>query len=131
MTTSHPQRVTARLLVLSLTALLVRSAPTAAAAPTPFVCGDADGNGAVTVTDGVQVLAGAAELGGDCASSAAACDVDGDGRVTVTDGVAVLRTASDLPATSRCASPVVGDESVARSSVALSGCEAVTAEARY
>ncbi len=98
---------------------------------TAFVCGDADGSGSVTVTDGVQVLVGAADLGGSCASSADACDVDGDGRNTVTDGVAVLRQATGLPAVSQCASPVVGDESVARTNVPLAGCDSVTAETRY
>jgi hypothetical protein len=116
--------------MLSVTMLLVWSA-VATGSPTPFVCGDADGSGSVTVTDGVRVLAEAADLGGACASIPGACDVDGDGRVTVTDGVAVLRTASDLPAVSRCASPVSGDESVARTSVDFSGCGAVTAETRY
>ena len=98
---------------------------------TAFVCGDADGDGSVTVTDGVQVLRGAADLGGNCASAADACDVDGDGRNTVTDGVAVLRHAASLPAISQCTSPVVGDESVAQIDVALPGCDSVTTEARY
>ena len=98
---------------------------------TAFVCGDADGNGSVTVTDGVHVLASAAEIGGYCGPPADACDVDGDGHNTVTDGVAVLRMAAGLPSVSQCDSPVVGDESVARTIVPLSGCDSVTAETRY
>lgn len=130
MTQSHLRRGVSLHTLLSLAVLLAWSA-SADAHPTAFVCGDADGTGSVTVTDGVQVLAGAADLGGNCASSANACDVDGDGRNTVTDGVAVLRQASGLPAVSQCASPVVGDESVARTSVPLPGCDSVMAETRY
>jgi hypothetical protein len=64
------------------------------------VCGDADGNGTVTVTDGVQVLRAAAELSSSCPP--AACDVDGDGVIGVTDGVNVLRKAADLSAADAC-----------------------------
>jgi hypothetical protein len=67
---------------------------------TPGVCGDADGSGSVTVTDGVQVLDAAADLASDC--TLAVCDVDGSGAVTVTDGVLVLRRAADLDAAFDC-----------------------------
>jgi hypothetical protein len=66
------------------------------------VCGDADGNGSVTVTDGVQVLRAAAGLSTTCAQHANSCDVDGNGDVTVTDGVNVLRLAADLAVTTNC-----------------------------
>jgi hypothetical protein len=58
-------------------------------------CGDADGNGAVSVTDGVVVLRTAAGLGTACAD-VAPCDIDGNGAVSVTDGVNVLRAAAGL-----------------------------------
>lgn len=58
------------------------------------VWGDADGSGAITVTDGVNVLRAAAGLSSACPISV--CDVDGSGAVTVTDGVNVLRTAAGL-----------------------------------
>ncbi len=61
------------------------------------LCGDADGNGIVTVTDGVQTLRAAAGLSSAC--TAARCDMDGSGTVTVTDGVNVLRKAAGLPVT--------------------------------
>jgi cysteine-rich repeat protein len=64
------------------------------------VCGDADGDGNVTVTDGVQALRAAADLSTVC--TPARCDVDGSGAVTVTDAVLVLRTAADLPVTGDC-----------------------------
>lgn len=64
------------------------------------VCGDADGNGNVTVTDGVQTLRAAAFLSSSC--SGTVCDVDGSGTVTVTDGVNVLRKAANLPAPDAC-----------------------------
>lgn len=64
------------------------------------VCGDADGSGTVTVTDGVQTLRGAALLPSIC--TAAACDVDGSGTITVTDGVNVLRKAANLPSADQC-----------------------------
>ena len=66
------------------------------------VCGDADGNGSVTVTDGVQVLRAAADLSSGCSQRANSCDVDGNGSVTVSDGVNTLRLAADLPVTANC-----------------------------
>jgi len=57
-------------------------------------CADADGNGDVTVTDGVEVLRAAAGLTTAC--TAFRCDVDGSGDITVTDGVGVLLRAADL-----------------------------------
>lgn len=64
-------------------------------------CGDADGNGAVSVTDGVNVLRGAAGLAGAC-DDPAPCDVDGNGSVSVTDGVNVLRAAAGLDSNLTC-----------------------------
>jgi hypothetical protein len=84
------------LLVVGLT-LLATALPTAARAG---MCGDADDDGSVTVTDGVNVLRIAADLPGDC--STPACDPDDDGRITVTDGVIVLRLAADLSVPGAC-----------------------------
>jgi hypothetical protein len=69
-------------------------------APDGDACGDADGSGSVTVTDGVQVLRAAAGLDSPC--TAARCDVNGNGSITVTDGVQVLRDAAGLPTTPAC-----------------------------
>jgi hypothetical protein len=66
------------------------------------VCGDADGNGSITVTDGVQVLRAAAGLLSGC--NGRLCDVDGSGNVTVTDGVNVLRAAAGLSVNLSCTS---------------------------
>lgn len=63
-------------------------------------CGDADGGGTVTVTDGVQTLRAAAGLGSSC--TPARCDLDGSGTVSVSDGVNVLREAAGLPVTLAC-----------------------------
>ena len=63
-------------------------------------CGDADGGGNVSVSDGVQVLRAAAGLEALCPP--VDCDVDGSGGVTVTDGVNVLRTAAGLDVALRC-----------------------------
>jgi len=68
--------------------------------PTPGLCGDADLSGAVTVTDGVQVLRAAADLSSSC--TPARCDVDGSGAISVTDGVNVLRAAAGLSFTAAC-----------------------------
>jgi hypothetical protein len=65
-------------------------------------CGDADGDGRVTVADGVQALRAAAGLPSSCAMNAA-CDVDGNGTVSVADGVNILRLAAGLPVELRCA----------------------------
>jgi hypothetical protein len=64
------------------------------------VCGDADGNGQVSVTDGVAALRAAANLPNTCGGGR--CDVDGNGTITVTDGVNVLRKAAALPITENC-----------------------------
>ncbi len=76
--------------------LLVAAAPGAAADR----CGDADGNGAVTVSDGVQTLRAAAALASSC--TPARCDLDGGGTVTVSDGVNVLRSAAELSVVLAC-----------------------------
>lgn len=69
--------------------LLLVSVPALAAE-----CGDADASGEVTVTDGVQVLRGAAGLSTAC--SVEICDLDGSGNVSVSDGVNTLRKAAGL-----------------------------------
>ena len=63
------------------------------------LCGDADGSGSVTVTDGVSVLRAAANLPSRC--SMVVCDVDRSGTITVTDGVNVLRGAAGFSMTCR------------------------------
>jgi predicted lipoprotein len=77
-----------RRLLPTMTMLLALATPA-----TAQTCGDADGSGSITVTDGVRVLRAAAGLG-DC--ELARCDADGSGAVTVTDGVNVLRAAAGL-----------------------------------
>jgi hypothetical protein len=64
------------------------------------LCGDADGSGSVTVTDGVQTLRAAAGLSSPC--TPAHCDVNGNGSITVTDGVQVLRAAAGLATDPMC-----------------------------
>ncbi len=81
-------------LVLGLLVLGLAAAPAAAQ-----VCGDANGDGDVTVSDGVQALRAAADLSSICD---AGCDVDGNGSVTVSDGVNILRKAADLPVNEAC-----------------------------
>ncbi len=64
--------------------------------PSFALCGDANHDSAVTVTDGVQALRSAADLPSEC-SFYPNCDVDSNGAVSVTDGVNILRAAADLP----------------------------------
>lgn len=81
--------------------------PTPTPSPTPggvAECGDADGSGAITVSDGVNVLRGAAGLPNSC-MSLAVCDADANGVMSVTDGVNVLRAAAGLPVDLSCAAP--------------------------
>ncbi len=63
-------------------------------------CGDADGSGAITVTDGVQTLRAAAGLASSC--TPARCDLDGGGTITVSDGVNVLRAAAGVAVNLAC-----------------------------
>src|SRR5262245_3998798 len=72
------------------------------------VCGDADGDGSVTVNDGVQTLRAAAFLSSSC--SPQKCDVDGSGTITVNDGVNVLRKAAVLSAPNACPGGGVNQE---------------------
>jgi hypothetical protein len=74
--------------------------PTPTPQTTPTVCGDPDASGAVTVTDGVQVLSEAAGLTSGCTDPI--CDVDDSGLITVTDGVLVLRAAAGLETELTC-----------------------------
>lgn len=74
----------------------------AASGASAQVCGDADGNGAVNVTDGVQVLRAAAGLTSTCTQNPNNCNVDGTGDISVTDGVNVLRKAASLTITENC-----------------------------
>jgi hypothetical protein len=64
------------------------------------VCGDADGSGTVSVSDGVQVLRAAAGLTSVCAT--AVCDLNVDGSLTLTDAVLALRLAAELPTAATC-----------------------------
>ncbi len=68
------------------------------------VCGDPDDSGAITVTDGVQVLRGAAGLPSLCTGRV--CDIDGTGQVTVTDGVTALRRAAGLASRVSCGAAI-------------------------
>ncbi len=63
------------------------------------VCGDANGDGRVSVSDGVQALRAAAGLESICAED---CDVDGNGEISVTDGVNILRKAAGLAIVEAC-----------------------------
>jgi hypothetical protein len=63
------------------------------------VCGDANGDGNVSVSDGVQTLRAAAGLSSSCDDD---CDVDGSGTITVSDGVNVLRKAAGLTTIDAC-----------------------------
>ncbi len=91
--------MTAAFVVVAAAGFVVRSASAA-------TCGDADGNGAVTVTDGVQALRSAAALSTTCPNRV--CDADGQGQVTVTDGVVILRAAATLPVKLDCGTEISG-----------------------
>lgn len=82
------------MLLAAVVAIVIGAARPAAAVMD--ACADADGDGAVTVTDGVQTLRAAIGLPSPCTLER--CDVDGSGAVTVTDGVGVLSRAAELPA---------------------------------
>jgi cysteine-rich repeat protein len=64
------------------------------------VCGDADGDGTPSLSDGVQLLRAAAGLSSVC--TLARCDVDGSGSIGVSDAVQVLRAAAGLPFQGAC-----------------------------
>jgi hypothetical protein len=70
--------------------------------PVPALCGDADGDGRVDVTDATEVLRAALGAPSACVPVPARCDVDGVGGVTVIDAASVLRQAVGLPFADRC-----------------------------
>jgi hypothetical protein len=76
----------------------------AATGDTPDRCGDANDDGRVSLSDGVQALRTAVGLGSTCNDFR--CDVDGSGAVTLTDGIGVLRRAAELPAIDTYGCPV-------------------------
>src|SRR5262249_52339779 len=100
-TTHSPERrfvvMGCRIPTVVVVALLILATRTYAAGES---CGDTDASGAVTVTDGVNVLRAAADLSSPCTLER--CDINADGSITVSDGVNVLRAAADLPATLAC-----------------------------
>ncbi len=80
--------------------------PLLAPGPTPtpaFLCGDSDGNGAVTLSDVVNVLQAAVDLPSGCDTVPARCDVDGESGIDVIDAANVERGAFGLPFTDACA----------------------------
>lgn len=91
--------------VIATFILLVASAMLPPAMRGDVICGDANGDGNVTVTDGVVVLRRAADLPGAC--DVRACDTDANGTISVTDGVNVLRLAAELGANANCPNPDV------------------------
>ena len=75
-------------------------AATPAAAQPLGLCGDADDNGSVSVTDGVTILSAAAGLDVEC--DPAVCDFDVNDAITLTDGVNALRKAAELSIQRNC-----------------------------
>ena len=76
-------------------------------APTKAICGDADGDGEVTVLDATRVqrwIADLCDINGEAYTGAAltanelkAADADSDGEVTILDATAIQRHIADLP----------------------------------
>jgi hypothetical protein len=87
----------------TLAAVMLALCPSAATAQ---LCGDADGDGSVTINDGVQTLRAAASLSSTCGADV--CDVTGDGSITLVDGINVLRAAASLSAQNACPSEITG-----------------------
>ncbi len=85
-----------RSLIIVIAALVTIVVARLALAQFESTCGDANGDGEVTVSDGVNALRAAAELSTTCTLET--CDVDRDGSITVTDGVNILRRAAGLSA---------------------------------
>lgn len=82
--------------------------PTVTPRPVSDACADADGDGLLTVSDGVQALRAVAELPSACEPFT--CDVDGSGATTLRDGVLILRRAAGLWADGAYRCPVPSRE---------------------
>lgn len=70
----------------------------------PYVCGDANGSGAVSASDSQWILMFA--VGGIDRCELGSCDTTGDGRVTASDAQRALFEAVALPVELRCTLPV-------------------------
>lgn len=90
----------ARTTAITCAAAIVVAVVAGAAVAATQRCGDADGSGVVSVSDGVLALQAAAGIAGRCET--ALCDLDGNGVVSVSDGVNVLRLAAGLPTFTAC-----------------------------
>lgn len=92
-------RVTVAALAVALAAVLA-PAPARALPGIIPICGDADNDGDITISDGIHALRAAIGLPDLC--TIAICDVDADGQITVADGVNIVRNALILPAIDNC-----------------------------
>ncbi len=108
--------MTIRTILCSALITIALAAPAAAQ-----ICGDANGNGTITVTDGVQALRAAADLSSTCEDG---CDVDGSGAITVSDGVNILRKAAGIAFNEAC--DFTGQEANGVVSPSLSIFDAIT-----
>ena len=97
-----------RVIVIALAIGLAAVVMPAALAPAPAralpgiipICGDANNDGDITISDGIHALRAAVGLPDIC--TIAICDVDADGEITVNDSVNIIRNALILPAIDRC-----------------------------
>ncbi len=85
------------LTALAIVAVLTQGSARAQIIP---ICGDANNDGDISVSDGVDALRAAAGLSSQC--TLAICDVNADGSVTTTDAVNILRNAAGLSAIDAC-----------------------------
>jgi hypothetical protein len=83
-----------RLVVLAIVVELLLGALLPSRVAAQSLC-DANADGVLSVSDGVQVLRAAAGLPSSC--TVLLCDANRDGAITVGDGVNVLRAAATLP----------------------------------
>ena len=77
--------------------------PAPTPSPTPsLLCGDVDGDGAVTMVDAASVLAATVDLPSACDATPQRCDVNATDDIDVVDAANVLRRAFGLPGATAC-----------------------------
>ena len=86
-------------LALAILAIVLTSQPVCA--QIIGICGDANNDGHITVSDAVSALRVAVQLQSSTCPLAV-CDVNADDRLSVTDAVNILRNAAALPAVVAC-----------------------------
>jgi len=104
------KKLTAVLLSVLITLMLVIQAMTVSAADSALILGDADLDGFVTVLDATRIQRMLADLDESSEDAEKTADVDGDGKITVIDATYIQRWLADLEVPYAIGEPISTDD---------------------